>query len=59
MSAPFPEIPPRNRSIYAVRRPNLGLYFDRHPLDIPDRAFSAGLNFRIKDGAVTNINIGY
>ena len=59
MSAAFPKIPPRHRSVYEVRRPNLGLYFDRHPLDIHDRAVSGGKNFRIKNGTMTNINIGY
>lgn len=42
-----------------VLRPNLGLYLDRTPLDTPVRAGQAGLNFRIKNGKISNVNLGW
>ncbi len=43
----------------AVARPNLGLYLDRPPLGVPIRGLTAGQNFRIKNGEITNALIGY
>lgn len=43
----------------AVLSPNLGLYFDRPLLAVPQRGVSSGLNFRIRDGKVNNLNLGW
>lgn len=43
----------------AVLEPNFGLYFDRTPLTIPDRGLVDGYNFRIKNGRVNNLNLGW
>lgn len=43
----------------SVLNPNLGLYFDRPKLAIPSRGLSDGINFRIKDGKLNNLNLGW
>lgn len=43
----------------AVISPNLGLYLGLEPLAVPARAVQAGRNFRVKQGVLTNTNIGY
>jgi hypothetical protein len=43
----------------AVHAANLGLYFDRPPLLVPERGLSAGDNFRIQNGQATNQNVGW
>lgn len=42
-----------------ITRPNLGLYLDRDPLSVPARAVQDGYNFRIKNGIMTNYQIGW
>lgn len=42
-----------------VDRWNLGLYLDRPPTQIPDRALQSGKNFRVKNGMVRNENMGW
>lgn len=41
-----------------VLRPNKGLFLDRPALEVPEGGLSAGTNFRIRDGGITNINLG-
>jgi hypothetical protein len=43
----------------AVLSPNLGLYLGRSPLTVPSRGLSDGRNFRIENGTLTNINLGW
>ena len=43
----------------AVLQPNLGLFFDRAPLAVPLRGLLDGDNFRVKEGKLTNVNVGY
>lgn len=43
----------------AVLSPNLGLYFDRPPLTVPLRGLQDGQNFRIRDGSLNNLNLGW
>ena len=43
----------------AVIRPNLGLYFDRPSISMNDRMLADGMNFRIKEGKLSNLNLGY
>ena len=38
---------------------NLGLYLGRPPLLVPKRGLVAGLNFRIKEGRVSALNLGW
>lgn len=42
-----------------VFMPNLGVYLDRPPLAIPDRALQDCLNIRIKEGEIRNENMGW
>lgn len=56
---PLPEIPDRKRQLLDVLSPNLGLFLGRAKVTIPDRALSDGNNFRIRDGVLTNSQIGY
>lgn len=42
-----------------VLSPNLGLYLDRTLITIPLRGLSSGLNFRIRDGKINNLNLGW
>lgn len=42
-----------------IIRPNLGLYYDRDPLSVPGRGLQDGFNFRIRQGLLTNYQIGW
>lgn len=42
-----------------VTKPNLGLYFDRSPLEVPERGLTACNNVRIVAGKLTNQGIGW
>jgi hypothetical protein len=44
------------REVFA---PNLGVYFDRHPLGIPERGLEDCLNIRLKEGQIRNENMGW
>lgn len=48
-----------SRKSTAVLQPNLGLYFDRAILDLAPRMLADGLNFRVKQGKLTNLNLGW
>lgn len=43
----------------AVIRPNLGIYFDRSSIALKDGMLKDGLNFRIKNGILSNLNLGW
>lgn len=43
----------------AVVNPNLGLYFDRARVALHPRMLSSGNNFRVKEGKLTNLNLGW
>lgn len=43
----------------AVLLPNLGLYLDRPPLALNSRMLAGGLNFRVKNGLLSNLNLGW
>lgn len=43
----------------AVVQPNLGLYLDRARIAMSPRMLSDGLNFRVKNGYLTNLNMGW
>ncbi len=45
--------------IKPVLMPNLGLHYDKTPLVLPDRALKDGINFRIREGKLTNRLIGW
>jgi hypothetical protein len=49
---------PKTRRVQ-VLNPNLGLYLDRSPISMPDRAMSSCLNCRVRNGEITNERIGY
>lgn len=59
MTSVFPPIPKRNRNVFEVIAPNLGLYLGRSRLEIADRAFADCMNVRIRNRKVTNINVGH
>lgn len=42
-----------------VTKPNLGLYLDRPAVTIPERAMAACRNVRVKNGAISNDNMGW
>lgn len=42
-----------------IVRPNLGLYLDRPSIALNERMLQAGLNFRVKNGQLTNFNLGW
>jgi len=42
-----------------VIAPNLGLYLGRPPLMVPERGLQDGRNFRIKDGRLSNVGLGW
>lgn len=50
---------PRKPKARAVLQPNLGIYYDRAPLALSDRMLQDGLNFRVKQGVLTNLNMGW
>jgi hypothetical protein len=39
--------------------PNLGLFFDRPPIHIPNGGLRDGLNFRCKNGSLESLNMGW
>jgi hypothetical protein len=43
----------------AVIKPNLGLYYDRPAIALSPGALQDGLNFRIKQGNLNNLNLGW
>lgn len=43
----------------AVLQPNLGIYYDRARIALNPRMLQDGLNFRVKEGFLSNINIGW
>lgn len=43
----------------AVLAPSLGMYTDRPPLAVPPRALRDCLNVRVKEGKITNLNLGW
>src|SRR5690606_9850706 len=43
----------------AVVSPNLGLYFDRPAIALGDRILKDGINFRVKEGRLNNLNLGW
>jgi hypothetical protein len=43
----------------AVIAPNLGLRFDKPPLALDPRELQDGLNFRVKEGTLQNLNLGW
>lgn len=49
---------PKSKS-NAVLQPNLGLYLDRSRLAMSPRMLSAGNNFRVKNGLLSNLNMGW
>lgn len=42
-----------------VLSPNQGLYLGRTPVQVPARGLQDGMNFRIKEGRVNNLNLGW
>lgn len=47
------------RKSLAVVQPNMGLYLDRPPLMIPERALRDCMNVRVYNKAISRANIGY
>src|SRR5258707_1173472 len=43
----------------AVLMPNLGLYLDRDAIAMSPRMVQDGLNFRVKEGKLSNLNMGW
>lgn len=43
----------------AVTQPNVGIYLDRAPIAMSPRMLQDGLNFRIKQGVLSNLNMGW
>jgi len=43
----------------AILRPNFGLYLDRAPLTAPNQAVVDGMNFRVRNGSLSDIGLGY
>lgn len=43
----------------AIVQPNYGLYFDRPEVAIDPKGLADGLNFRIKNGVVNSLNLGW
>lgn len=43
----------------AVVQPNYGLYYDRPEINIPQKGLSDGMNFRIKNGVISTLNLGW
>ena len=55
----FPDLPKRERQVFEVQPPNLGLYLGRSALEIPDRGMADCKNVRIRDRKISNSNMGY
>jgi len=43
----------------AVLNPNMGLYYDRSRLSLAARMLADGYNFRVKEGKLSNLNLGW
>lgn len=43
----------------AVLQPNLGVYLDRSPVALGPQMLQDGLNFRVKEGKLSNLNMGW
>jgi hypothetical protein len=43
----------------SVVSPNLGLYYDRPKIALGPKQLQAGRNFRIRDGRINNLNLGW
>lgn len=43
----------------AVASPNFGLYFNVPPISIPAKGLKDGYNFRVKNGILSNLNLGW
>lgn len=43
----------------AVTSPNMGLVFDKPKIDIPRIALQDGMNFRVKNGTLESLNLGW
>lgn len=43
----------------AIVAPDLGLYFDRSPIAMDRRMLQDGNNFRVKEGELSNLNVGW
>lgn len=43
----------------AVVSPNLGLYYDRPSIALSERMLLDGVNFRVKEGRLSNLNLGW
>jgi hypothetical protein len=43
----------------AVTSPNYGIILDRSPIDIPKKGLRDGLNFRVKNGTLESLNLGW
>lgn len=43
----------------AVLLPNLGLYYDRPRLSLNSRMLAQGMNFRVENGKLSNLNLGW
>lgn len=43
----------------AIVQPNLGLYLDRARIALSPRMLADGKNFRVKEGVLTNLNMGW
>src|SRR5438105_4926587 len=43
----------------AVVNPNMGLFLDRARIALSGKMLSDGLNFRVKEGKLTNVNMGW
>ena len=43
----------------AVVNPNLGLYLDRAPIALNPQMLQDGMNFRVKQGKLQNLNLGW
>lgn len=52
-------MPDRRRRVFDVLQPNQGLFLGRAALAVPDRGLLDCNNVRIRDGKITNENIGY
>lgn len=49
----------RGQKSRAITKFNLGLYYNVGPLAVPPGALSDGRNFRIRDGRISNTNLGW
>src|SRR5690349_5258978 len=43
----------------AIISPNLGLYYDRPEINMSPKMLKDGLNFRIKSGVISSLNLGW